>query len=150
VTQTAFELTDEQLASREWICQVARERLLPIAQRGAEGAVNRELVKELGSLGLLQRLFPVQDHPPASDGTASGGIGSGRPQAAALELCLLREALASVSTEAETALALQGLGTYPIVQAGTREQVDRWVPLVAAGEAVAAYALSETSAAGGA
>ena len=51
-----------------------------------------------------------------------------------------------MSTEAETALALQGLGTYPIVQAGTPEQVERWVPAVASGDAVAAYALSESGA----
>ena len=132
--RSAFELTDEQLAYTGWVREVARERLLPIAQSGAPGRVNRALVAELGALGLLARLFP---------GVAAG---SATRQAAALDLCLLREALATVSTEAETALALQGLGTYPIVQAGTQEQVDRWVPAVASGSAVAAYALSEEGA----
>ncbi len=36
----------------------------------------------------------------------------------ATQLCLLRETLATVSTEAETALALQGLGSSPIVLDG--------------------------------
>ena len=36
-----------------------------------------------------------------------------------MELCLLREALARESTEAETALALQGLGGHPIAAAGS-------------------------------
>ena len=116
---------------------MARERLIPVVQRGEEGRVNRDLVKELGALGLLDRLFPGV--------RAEGGEG-GTQQAAAFDLCLLREALATVSTEAETALALQGLGAYPIVQAGTREQVERWVPAVASGDAVAAYALSESGA----
>ena len=40
-------------------------------------------------------------------------------EAAAFDLCLLREALARECTEAETALALQGLGAYPILQSGT-------------------------------
>jgi alkylation response protein AidB-like acyl-CoA dehydrogenase len=56
---------------------------------------------------------------------------------------VLREALARESTEAETALALQGLGAYPIVQSGSETQVQRWIPAVANGGAVAAFALTE-------
>jgi alkylation response protein AidB-like acyl-CoA dehydrogenase len=56
---------------------------------------------------------------------------------------LLREALAGVSTEAETALALQGLGSYPILQSGRDEVRQRWIPAVARGEAIAAFALTE-------
>jgi alkylation response protein AidB-like acyl-CoA dehydrogenase len=67
-------------------------------------------------------------------------------QAAAFDLCLLREALATVSTEAETALALQGLGSYPVLQSGSQEQVDHWIPQVARGDAVAAFALTEPDA----
>ncbi len=130
----AFELSDEQREYAAWVRQVARARLLPVVARGQEGTVNRALVKELGDLGLLTRLFP---------GVAAT---SGTRQAAALDLCLLREALATVSTEAETALALQGLGTYPVVQAGTQEQLERWVPAVAHGDAIAAFALSEAAA----
>ncbi len=63
-----------------------------------------------------------------------------------MDLCLLREALATQSTEAETALALQGLGGYPILQSGTEETVRRWLPAVAAGDAVAAFALTEPEA----
>jgi alkylation response protein AidB-like acyl-CoA dehydrogenase len=51
-----------------------------------------------------------------------------------------------VSGEAETALALQGLGSYPILQSGDPDQVDRWIPRVIAGDAVAAFALSEPGA----
>ena len=47
------------------------------------------------------------------------------------------------STEAETALAVQGLGAYPIVLAGTDEQALRWIPEIARGERVAAFALTE-------
>jgi acyl-CoA dehydrogenase len=135
VSETAFELTEDQHAYRSWVRDVARDRLLSVVRAGADGQVNRALVRELGALGLLGKLFP---------GFAE--TGSARRQAAAFDLCLLREALATVSTEAETALALQGLGTYPIVHAGTSEQLERWVPAVAAGDAVAAYALSESAA----
>ncbi|MFE2637580.1 acyl-CoA dehydrogenase family protein [Streptomyces scopuliridis] len=103
---------------------LAVERLRPIAERGEPGAVNRPLIAALGELGLLERLF-----------------GAG-----ALELCLLRESLAQGCTEAETALALQGLGAYPLVLAGTGGQRARWLPEVRAGRAVAAFALSEPGA----
>jgi alkylation response protein AidB-like acyl-CoA dehydrogenase len=64
----------------------------------------------------------------------------------AIELCLIREALATGCTAAETAFALQGLGAYPIVQAGRPELVEHWIPRVASGTAVAAFALTESDA----
>ncbi|MGH3470988.1 MAG: acyl-CoA dehydrogenase family protein [Nocardioidaceae bacterium] len=143
----SWELTTDQRELVRSVEALARERLLPVVARGQEGRVNRALVKKLGELGLLARLFP--DVGSSQDSLRSASVAggeSGRRKATALELCLLREALATVSTEAETALALQGLGTYPIVLAGTPEQVERWVPAVARGEAVAAYALSEPEA----
>ncbi|MGH8776026.1 MAG: acyl-CoA dehydrogenase family protein [Jiangellaceae bacterium] len=130
----AFDLSAEQRELMEWVRSVAAARLVPLAEAAEHGAVNRELLKAIGDLGLLARLFPgVADDTPTRE-------------AAATDLCLLRESLATVSTEAETALALQGLGTYPVLQSGSAEQVARWVPAVAAGDAVAAFALTEPAA----
>ena len=78
-------------------------------------------------------------------GDAEGTVADLR-QAAALDLCLLRETIAAVSPEAETALALQGLGGYPILQSGTAEQVSAYLPGIASGHLVAAYALTEAEA----
>lgn len=114
--------------------QLAREQLAPIAEAGPPGRVNRELVAALASTGLLPRLFPRQ----------LGGDVDGR--VAASELCTIREALASESPAAETTLAVQGLGSYPILQAGSDELARRWVPAVATGRAVAAFALTEPDA----
>ncbi|HEX2032179.1 MAG TPA: acyl-CoA dehydrogenase family protein [Actinomycetota bacterium] len=126
-----FVLTDEQRRLADEARRIARDELVPIAARGEPGRVNRPLVRALAEHGLLPRLFPRE-----AGGSREGGI-------SALELCLLREALARESTEAETALALQGLGAYPILQSGREELVRRWVVPVARGEAVAAFALSE-------
>jgi acyl-CoA dehydrogenase len=123
--RVSFALTDDQRALAQEVRRLGRELLAPIAEHGARGRVNRELVAALGSSGLLGRLFP------------EGG------QISAMDLCLMREALARESTEAETALGLQGLGAYPILQAGGPELVAEWIPRVARGEAVAAFALSE-------
>jgi acyl-CoA dehydrogenase len=127
-------LSAEQRDFADEVKALASDWLVPIAEAGKPGAVNRELIKAMGELGLLARLFP--------------GVQSGKPSrdAAAMDLCLLREALATQSTEAETALALQGLGSYPILQSGVDSQVERWLPAVAAGDAVAAFALTEPSA----
>ncbi|GAA2342014.1 acyl-CoA dehydrogenase [Streptomyces cuspidosporus] len=116
---------------RRWCAEVrslARDLLRPLADSGPPGRVNRPLTAALGELGLLRRLFP-------DDGPVR-----------ALDLCLLRESLARECTEAETALALQGLGAYPIVLSGGPEQYARWMPEVRAGRAVAAFALSEPQA----
>ncbi|MFG2193311.1 acyl-CoA dehydrogenase family protein [Streptomyces sp. NPDC048639] len=135
-----FALDPEQ---EEWCAQVrgtAAERLRPLAEKGEPGRVNRPLVAALGELGLLERVFP---------GWAPGapsGVPAGERRVSALDLCLLRESLARECTEAETALALQGLGAYPVVQAGSGEQRARWIPEVVSGRAVAAFALSEPAA----
>ncbi|MFB4204566.1 acyl-CoA dehydrogenase family protein [Arhodomonas sp. KWT2] len=61
-------------------------------------------------------------------------------------LCLTRETLARHDGLADFAFAMQGLGTGPISLFGTPEQRGRWLPPVRAGEAVAAFALSEPEA----
>ena len=131
---TAFALTSEQQDLAERVRDLASGQLRALAEAGTPGHVNRELIKAMGDLGLLARLFP---------GVAAGSLSR---SAAALDLCLLREALATQSTEAETALALQGLGSYPVLQSGREEVVRRWLPAVAAGDAVAAFALTEPEA----
>jgi acyl-CoA dehydrogenase len=120
----AFSLEPEQIAWCGELRILAAEQLRPLAEKGEPGHVNRALVAELGRLGLLGRLF------------TSG----------ALDLCLMRESLAYACTEAETALALQGLGAHPVHACGTPAQRDRWLPKVADGTAVAAFALTEPGA----
>src|SRR5688500_19019578 len=104
--------------------RLGHEVFAPIAQAGEEGALNRPLVRALGEHGLLALVF---------DGSA-------------LELCQLREGLAHGCTEAETALALQGLGGYPILSRAQAPVREEWIPRLARGEAVAAFALSEPEA----
>lgn len=120
-------LSADQRALYERTLRLADGTLAPIANGGEPGRVNRPLIAALAEHGLLERLF-------------AGG------QVRAIDLCLIREALARGCTEAETAFALQGLGAYPIVQAGTPAVREEWIPRVAAGEAVAAFALTEPEA----
>ena len=109
----------EQLIDRAR--RLGHEVFAPLAEQGTAGRVNRPLMKALGDEGLLELVL----------------LGS------ATELCALREGLAHGCTEAETALALQGLGGHPILRSPLR---DEWMPRLASGEAVAAFALSEPDA----
>ncbi len=119
---------DEHAEGIAEVRAIARNVLVPMAARGEPGRVNRPLVKALADTGLLARVFP------------------GTGQTSAIELCVMREAVAAECPEAETALAVQGLGFHPILQSGTGAVVDAWSARVAAGEAVAAFALTEPDA----
>lgn len=61
-------------------------------------------------------------------------------------ICLIRETLARHAGLADFAFAMQGLGSGAISLFGTEEQKRRWLPPVASGEAIAAFALSEPQA----
>ena len=128
---TTFGLTPEQVAYAVWVRERATEALAGIPP--VHGAINRRLVKALGDAGLLRGLFGGEPGDPVRD-------------AAAMQLCQLRETIATIDTEAETALALQGLGSYPILQSGNDDTRERWLPGVVSGDVVAAFALSEPDA----
>ncbi|WP_066337246.1 acyl-CoA dehydrogenase family protein [Azohydromonas lata] len=97
-------------------------------------AACRALVRQLGAAGWLRH---------AVAGRALGGISDAIDTRA---VCLLRETLARHSGLADFAFAMQGLGSGAISLAGTEAQKARWLPAVAAGEAIAAFALSEPDA----
>ena len=103
------------------------QALVPVAEGGTPGRVNRELVAAIAAAGLFDRLF-----------TAHG--------VTAADLCRVRQGLARVCTEAETAFAVQGLGGSPIHLSGGEEIKARWMPAIRSGEAVAAFALTEPGA----
>ncbi len=61
-------------------------------------------------------------------------------------LVVTREGLAYFSSLADTAFVMQGLGSYPIVAAGSEVQKTRWLPAVVNGELLAAFAVTEPEA----
>jgi alkylation response protein AidB-like acyl-CoA dehydrogenase len=94
----------------------------------------RSLVRCLGEGGWLRY---------AVGGTAYGGAFDAIDTRS---ICLLRETLARRSGLADFAFAMQGLGSGAITLAGTEQQKRRYLPRVAEGEAIAAFALSEPDA----
>jgi acyl-CoA dehydrogenase len=93
----------------------------------------RRLVAALGRGGWLRAAVPE----------AYGGL---YPTYDVRTLCLARETLAYHAGLADFAFAMQGLGSGPITLFGSEEVKQRYLPAVAAGEAIAAFALSEPEA----
>ncbi len=89
-------------------------------------ATCRALVRELGAAGWLQHAV-------------------GEKLDTRL-LCLTREVLARHEGLADFAFAMQGLGSGALSLAGTPAQRERWLPAVARGECITAFALSEPDA----
>jgi acyl-CoA dehydrogenase len=103
----------------------------------ANGDVDSEcrgLVKQLGAAGWLRH---------AVAGTMHGGVADVIDTRA---ICLLRETLGWHHGLADFAFAMQGLGSGAISLHGTPEQRERYLPRVARGDAIAAFALSEPNA----
>ncbi|MEA1902283.1 MAG: acyl-CoA dehydrogenase family protein [Actinomycetota bacterium] len=115
--------TSDLIQEAEHLGQV----LFPVAESHSPGRVNRALVAGLASEGLLAKVF-TEDGVTATD------------------LCRVRQGLARVCTEAETALAVQGLGGIPIHLNGSDSVKSEWIPKISGGEAIAAFALTEPGA----
>ena len=93
----------------------------------------RQLVSHLGQEGFTAYVAPKK----------FGGV---RENVQARDLCILREELARGSALADTMFAMQALGSYPITIAGSEEQKGRYLPPIASGKAIAAFALTEPQA----
>jgi alkylation response protein AidB-like acyl-CoA dehydrogenase len=89
---SGFALSGQQREFVRRVREVAESELVARAAAGIPGRVNRELLAAMGEHGLLRRLYGQDE--------AGGGAAT---RAAAMDLCLLRETLATVSTDAETA-----------------------------------------------
>jgi len=86
----------------------------------------RSLVRELGAAGFLKLCVANGDRRPD-----------------VRSLAIARETLAYHSALADFAFAMQGLGSGAISLFGTIEQKREWLPRVASGQAIAAFAMTE-------
>jgi acyl-CoA dehydrogenase len=98
----------------------------------ADGSCRR-LVAALGERGLLRHAVTAP----------YGGLSE---KLDVRSLCLIRETLSYADGLADFAFAMQGLGTGPVTLFGTEEQKKRWLPSIAEGTAISAFALSEPEA----
>jgi len=126
-----FELAHRDLAER--LNQWAASNLSDIDTESDVDAACRELVERLGAAGWLRYAVP-------------GAYGGALERLDSRALCLIRETLAWHAGLADFAFAMQGLGSGAIGLHGGEELKRRYLPRVAAGEWIAAFALSEPEA----
>jgi alkylation response protein AidB-like acyl-CoA dehydrogenase len=117
----------------QWAYQAVADIERGDAVHGDVDAVCVQWVRTLGAAGWLEQCVP------AAYGGAHDALQS-------LYLVLARETLARHSGLADFAFTMQGLGSVPITLAGSDELKDRYLPRVAAGAAIAAFALTEPEA----
>lgn len=101
-----------------------------LATLDEEASLTLALVRAYGMDGWLRHVLPAAD----------GGV---HPTLDSRSLCLIRETISYHSALADTAFAMQGLGSHPIVLVGTQEQRQRWLPQVASGKCITGFAITE-------
>jgi acyl-CoA dehydrogenase len=125
-------LSSEDLIFKDHLRVFAHEKITPIAEKyGETNDVPKELVKTMAEAQIFKILLPKD----------LGGKG-----VRSLLICLAREQLAGVYCPADVTLAMQGLGSYPILLAGTEEQKQRYLTKIGNGEILTTYALTEPEA----
>jgi acyl-CoA dehydrogenase len=120
-------LDPRHLALAERAAGFATREIAPRPAPGDDAAARQEARALLGLLGAGGWLQPILD----------------------LDLrgcCLMREALGEASPLADAVFALQGLGTTPLLLAGSPEQKERWLGPIARGKAMTAFAMTEPEA----
>jgi hypothetical protein len=125
-----FALTPEQRAVQEAARDFARREVDPVVEEhDAAGTYPREVMAKAGELGFLGVIFPEE----------YGGAGLGY-----VEYVLVVTELSKVDPSVGISVAAHNsLGTNHIFKFGSEEQRRRWVPPLARGEKLGAWALTE-------
>jgi acyl-CoA dehydrogenase len=120
-------------ALRAEVSALAAETLAGLIDHHDVDGSCRRLVAALGGAGILRH-------------AVTAPYGGTAERLDLRSLCLIRETLGYHAGLADFAFAMQGLGTGPITLFGTEDQKRRYLPPVAAGTALAAFALTEPEA----
>ncbi len=124
-----FDMTDEQRAIQETARRFARQRLLPQYQESDRTArLNRDLIKEMGALGLIGVELPEELGGIGADGVTAG---------------IVIDEIAYGDFSISYVQLVSGLLGKILVEHGNPEIVNHWVPRIARGEAIIGLGLTE-------
>lgn len=125
-------LSEEQQMIKELAARIADEKIAPVAlEYDEEGKFPHDIVKILADSDLCGVYIPEE----------YGGLGGG-----IMEMAIVVEQLSRACGGIALAFAGTGLGTYPIILFGTEEQKAKYLPDIASGRKLAAFALTEANA----
>ncbi len=128
----SYFLTEEQEMLKDLCAQIAREKILPVrAELDESGEFPWEVVKVMAASDIYGVYIPEE----------YGGFGGG-----VLEMCIATEELSKVCGGIALAFAASALGAYPILLFASDEQKKKYLPPIASGETLAAFALTEANA----
>ena len=129
---TPEDFTEQHTLIAQTAEEFAVNEILPNVERieHKDFSITRDLLKKAGELGLSSAEIPE----------AYGGLEMDKVTAA-----VIADHIAKYAGFATTWGGHTGIGTLPIVYFGTEEQKEKYLPRLAAGEIVGAYALSEAS-----
>jgi len=129
-------LDDEHSALAAEVDAFVADEISPLGHAEDDAAGREqagEVLRRLGAAGWAAYAVPAAD--------------GGATRAAGLRACcLIREALACASPLADAVFALQALGTGPLAAAGSEALKAEWLPRIAAGELMTAFAMTEPEA----
>jgi alkylation response protein AidB-like acyl-CoA dehydrogenase len=127
-----IEFSPEEEMLRKQIRRFVQEKITSFTAKGEETEnLGPQLVKMIGEQGLYKIFVPEE----------YGGVG-----VKVVSICIGREEFCKVSGQADLAFIYGGLGTYGLTYAGNEQQKRKYLPKVARGEMVGAFALTEPSA----
>lgn len=128
----AIEVAEDRSAIQASVRELARAKIAP---RAAEIDQSAEFPRDVVEMFRQQDVFAIAFSPEY------GGLSG-----SALTLAIAVEEIAKVCATSALLLAVQGLGGYPILLGGSDEQKREFLPQLASGNKLAAYALSEPDA----
>jgi alkylation response protein AidB-like acyl-CoA dehydrogenase len=125
-------LTEQQKEIKSLTRTIAEEKVLPVrAELDEKEEFPWEIMKILADTDLFGVYIPEE----------YGGLGGG-----ILDLCLVVEELSRVCSGVAVSYAASGLGTLTLLQYGTEEQKQKFLPDIASGRRLAAFGLTEETA----
>ncbi len=125
-------LTDEQKTMKSLARKIAEERVLPVrAELDEKEEFPWAIIKDLADADMF-RVFVPEEY---------GGLGGG-----CLELCLVVEELSRACGGVAATYAVNALGSHTLIEYGNEEQKRKYLPDIAAGKKLTAFAISEATA----
>jgi len=125
-------LTDEQKALKSLARRIAEEKILPVrAELDEKEEFPWTIIKDLANADIFRAFLPEE----------YDGLGGG-----SLDLCLVVEELSRVCSSIAVSYAACALGSFPLLMYGTEEQKRKYLPDIASGKRLAAFALTESTA----
>lgn len=127
-----LQFTEEQLLLQKMVRDFAEKEIAPFVSNMEAGQFPRHLIKKMGELGLMGIPIPIEYGGTGMDFTAY--------------MMAIHE-IAKVSPTLAVILSVHtSVGTYPILNFGTEEQKQQYIPKLASGKYLGAFCLTEPNA----